>query len=246
MRSAELHLELYGTDKIPNHYLENYDLFFDGLSQQPVVLLELGILTGGSLLLWRDYFPHGKIVGIDRHLPEGFIPGDRISVYQGNQADRGFLTHVASATAPGGYNIIIDDASHIGELTKVAFWHLFTHHLKPGGLYVIEDWGTGYWSDWPDGKSLNLDAYMRFNATPDSVTRVVRILSRFRIAGMLKIPMAGHNYGMVGFIKQLVDEQGASDASRHRMRNPSKRGSMFESMTIMPSIVVIKKSRSAD
>jgi spermidine synthase len=60
---------------------------------------------------------------------------------------------VARKTAPEGFDIIIDDASHFGDLTKIAFWHLFDNHLKPSGLYVIEDWGTGYWSDWTDGKA---------------------------------------------------------------------------------------------
>jgi hypothetical protein len=60
---------------------------------------------------------------------------------------------VARKTAPEGFDIIIDDASHFGDLTKIAFWHLFDNHLKPSRLYVIEDWGTGYWSDWTDGKT---------------------------------------------------------------------------------------------
>src|SRR5438309_8699047 len=51
-------------------------------------------------------------------------------------------------TAPEGFDVIIDDCSHIGELTRISFWHLFEHHLKPGGLYVIEDWSTGYWDSW--------------------------------------------------------------------------------------------------
>ncbi|HDM77296.1 MAG TPA: hypothetical protein ENG51_12645 [Deltaproteobacteria bacterium] len=105
-----------------------------------------------------------------------------------------------------GFDIIIDDASHIGELTKIAFWHLFDNHLKPGGLYVIEDWGTGYWDDWPDGK--------RFNAKPKILSTVwPKVLSRLNIARKIpfKIPTSSHNYGMVGFIKDLVDEQGAAD-----------------------------------
>ena len=63
------------------------------------------------------------------------------------------LSVVARKTAPEGFDIIIDDASHFGDLTKIAFWHLFDNHLKPSGLYVIEDWGTGYWRDWTDGKT---------------------------------------------------------------------------------------------
>jgi hypothetical protein len=73
---------------------------------------------------------------------------------KGNQADKAFLSKVASKTAPDGFDIIIDDASHIGELTKTSFWHLFDHHLKPGGLYAIEDWGTGYLDDFTDGRKF--------------------------------------------------------------------------------------------
>jgi 23S rRNA U2552 (ribose-2'-O)-methylase RlmE/FtsJ len=117
-----------------------------------IKLLEVGIHKGGSLQLWRDYFPRDTIVGIDLRLPENFVPGERVQVFEGSQSDERFLSEVAKKTAPEGFDIIIDDASHIGELTKTTFWHLFDHHLKPGGLYAIEDWCTGYWDDFPDAR----------------------------------------------------------------------------------------------
>lgn len=63
MRSHQLHLEQYQTDKIVHHYLEQYDTVFKPWVDREIVLLELGIHKGGSLLLWRDYFLRGKIVG---------------------------------------------------------------------------------------------------------------------------------------------------------------------------------------
>lgn|GEM_PF-1870158 len=127
-----------------------------------------------------------------------------------------------------GFDIIIDDASHIGELTKIAFWHLFDNHLKPGGLYVIEDWGTGYWDDWPDGK--------RFDAKPKILSTVwPKVLSRLNIARKIpfKIPTSSHNYGMVGFIKDLVDEQGAADLTRARLTGKPTRQSKFERLPFL-------------
>jgi hypothetical protein len=64
-------------------------------------------------------------------------------MFQGSQDDTAFLSDVARRTAPSGFDLIIDDASHIGMLTKVAFWHLFDNHLKSSGLYAIEDWALG-------------------------------------------------------------------------------------------------------
>lgn len=126
--------------------------------EKRINLLEIGVDKGGSLRLWQDYFPHGNIVGIDWEPPKDFVPGERIQIFKGSQDDEQFLSRVANQAAPDGFDIIIDDASHVGELTKRTFWHLFDNHLKPGGLYVIEDWGTGYWDDWPDGKAINREA----------------------------------------------------------------------------------------
>lgn len=145
--------------------------------------------------------------------------GERIQLFEGSQTDTRFLTEVATSCAPDGFDIIMDDASHMGELTKKAFWHLFDDHLKAGGIYIIEDWGTGYWDDWPDGKAYR---------PPDIQDREGKFYC--------------HSYGMVGFIKELVDEQGASDLTRARQDSKLKRGSKFESLLIAPSIVFVRKA----
>ena len=130
-------------------------------------------------MLWREHFPNGKIVGIDHVTVTLEDAEHRIQVYTGRQENTEFLSRVAHDSAPAGFDIIIDDASHVGALARRPFWHMFDRHLKPGGSYVIEDWGTGYWSDWEDGRLLR-------QGEP-------------------------HQAGMVGFIKELVDEQGRAD-----------------------------------
>lgn len=243
MRSLELSLNEYDSDKINNDHLKKYDQVFKPYIDKKIALLELGVLKGGSLKLWRDYFPFGTIVGIDIKLPESFDPGERIHIFEGNQADLQFLSQVANKMAPEGFDIIIDDASHVGEPTKTAFWHLFDNHLKPNGLYVIEDWGTGYWGDWPDGKRLNLESYAQQKFTP---TRFwLFFLKKMGKLG-LKLPMHGHCYGMVGFIKQLIDEQAAEDATKGTQKGKPARRSKFEKMVIMSSIVFIKKAFNYD
>ena len=204
MRSTELDLSRYDSDKIGNRYLEKYDPVFTPLADRPVNLLEVGVFKGGSLLLWKDYFPNGTISGIDLQMPPDWQDQDRVRLFQGSQSDTTFLDRVATEVAPDGFDVIIDDASHIGSLTEITFWHLFTNHLKQGGIYVIEDWGTGYWDDWHDGASVRA-------ATPFQ-RRLSSFLQRFGL-----IPQDGppsHAFGMVGFIKSLVDEVAAGDVSR--------------------------------
>jgi hypothetical protein len=115
MRSEELDLSKYNTDKINNRYLEWYDPVVQRLVTEKIALLELGVHKGGSLLLWRDYFPKALIVGIDIQAQVDFSREERIRVFQGAQQDTAFLTEVANQTAPEGFDIIIDDASHLGD-----------------------------------------------------------------------------------------------------------------------------------
>ncbi len=234
MRSKQLNLSSYDTDKITHRYLQWYDPILVPWIDKEIKLLEVGIYKGGSLRLWRDYFPLGIIVGVDLNLPEKFQPGERIQIFKGSQSDKQFLSEVANKTAPQGFDIIIDDASHLGELTRITFWHLFDNHLKPGGLYVIEDWGTGYWDDWPDGKALN--------PTKPLVSRIRSVLP-VRISRRIKARC--HSYGMVGFIKELVDEQCASDVTRRTLEGKPSRASNFENLLITPSIVFVRKAELA-
>lgn len=246
----ELNLADYNTDKISNAYLDTYDEFLRPFIGKNISLLELGILNGGSLQLWSDYFTESKIVGVDIHLPKDFNPKGDIHMFKGSQADTKFLSEVCNNSAPEGFDIIIDDASHVGELTKISFWHLFDNHLKPGGLYVIEDWGTGYWEDWPDGRGFE----MRRNSNKPSFFldffRKVRIgfflyfprlLARL-LAYPFVVKMPSHDYGMVGFVKQLLDEQSAKDVTRKRISGKPTRISKFQKMIITPSIVFIIKA----
>lgn len=230
MRSKALDLAAYNTDKIAHYYLEVYDPILAPWIEKEIKLLEVGIHKGGSLQLWRDYFPRGTIVGIDLKLPQGFVPGERIQVFEGSQANTRFLSEVANTTASEGFDIIIDDASHIGELTKTTFWHLFDHHLKPGGLYAIEDWGTGYLDDFPDGK--------RFDPKPSLLDRVRSLLPQ-GVSKRLKVPFPCHSYGMVGFIKELVDEQAAGSIAMGRKGR--FRRSKFENLVITPGVVFVTK-----
>lgn len=230
MRSQLLDLKKYDTDKIPHEYLQFYDPVFSEYAEKEINLLELGILEGGSLMLWRDYFPQGHIFGIDLRIPPKFTNQERIRVFEGSQTDTDFLSKVA-ANAPGGFDIIIDDASHMGKPTRISFWHLFDHHLKAGGIYVIEDWGTGYWGDWPDGEVFNSNHKLR-RAALGLVERLGLWKGRY---------FYNHSFGMVGFIKQLVDEQGYGDLSRAAMTRRPSRASKFQSLLITPAMVFIRK-----
>ena len=134
-----------GSDKGPT-YITLYERFFERLRDKPVRLLELGIASGGSLRYWAGYFPHGQIVGLDLAPPP--IDHPRITTVAGNQANTAALDACGDS-----FDIVIDDCAHVATAARASFDHLFPKVVS-GGIYAIEDWGTGYWSNWEDGASF--------------------------------------------------------------------------------------------
>jgi len=255
MQTKKLDAAAYDTDKADHpHYLRNYEEYFRPLVDQPVRLLELGIYKGGSLRLWRDYFQKGLIVGLDRQAIKIEDPSGRIRTYEGTQQDTNLLDRIGHENAPEGFDVIIDDCSHVGELTRISFWHLFDRHLKPGGLYVIEDWGTGYWRRWFDGVSYDYRPDIRFRPVPFKLTSAISRLQKKTgrvplVSGLLEMSKRAinrgrfysHDYGLVGFVKELVDECGMADITRADRGRPPYRPSKFREMKIAASQVFIVK-----
>ena len=58
----------------------------------------------------------------------------------------------------------------------------------------------------------------------------------------MKVPFHCHSYGMVGFVKELVDEQGAADIAMGSKAGWRK--SKFKNILITPGIVIVAKAAS--
>ncbi|MBN1472365.1 MAG: hypothetical protein JW925_11330 [Syntrophaceae bacterium] len=242
-------------------YLDNYERFFSDIKNENITLLELGIFRGESLLLWENYFSNGKIIGIDIKTANVPSKSGRIFEFQGYQQDTDFLDAVARECASGGFDIIIDDASHIGDISKITFWHLFDNHLKPGGIYVIEDWRTGYWDAWIDGatyKQAKESSFLR-PFSHGCVEKGLIFTERNLKGGLLKQIMMSllgklkkstykhhfpsHDFGMVGFVKELIDELGMDMITNpERGSKVPQRQPKFKRMEIGPGQVFIIKN----
>lgn len=99
-------------------------------------LLEVGIAQGMGLKLFGDYFgTDSTITGLDLSL-----------TFDTKEFDSRFKFITGDATKPeiveklGGkmFDVVIDDASHM-QADQVSTFNLLKSHVKPGGLYVIED-----------------------------------------------------------------------------------------------------------
>jgi hypothetical protein len=74
-----------------DHYFDVYHRHFERFRNTDVHILEIGILSGGSLEMWRDYFgPRCHVYGVDVEEACLRYASDSIQVFIGDQADRDF------------------------------------------------------------------------------------------------------------------------------------------------------------
>ena len=120
----------HGTDKVDHNYLKVYDELFSPIRDKAITLLEIGIYKGASIKMWREYFPNGYIIGIDKAENSYDFVDEKTFIIKADVCNYNFLL--------GQYDIIIDDGSHIPEEQIAAYQKLFPL-VKPGGYYIIED-----------------------------------------------------------------------------------------------------------
>jgi predicted O-methyltransferase YrrM len=128
--------------------VEDYLAVFDDFPDANMV--ELGIMDGGSVALAALAATPAKLVALE--LDEERVAAlddllgrlgltERIRPYYGvNQADRTRLRAVMDDEfGDQQLDLVVDDASHLLNETRASFETLFPR-LRPGGLFLIEDW----------------------------------------------------------------------------------------------------------
>ena len=168
-----------------------YERYFAPLRDEKLTVLEVGVYEGESTRVFAEYFRNSQILAVDIEDLANLGDVPNVSFHQFSQTDANAWRDLLEEKAPDGVDIVIDDASHVGLFSQITFCHLFPR-LKPGGLYVVEDWGSGYFPFHVDGAPF---------------TPTLPEVSGTEIPKNIK----SHDAGMVGFLKWLIDLQGAQD-----------------------------------
>lgn len=124
------------TDK---HFVHNtipvYESLFAPIRDHVSRVLEIGINSGVSHRMWRDYFPNATVVGIDIvDLCNGMLGEDRIVAHFADAYTEEMVEKLRSTP----FDVIIDDGPHSLESQCFVAQH-YTGLLAPGGVLVIED-----------------------------------------------------------------------------------------------------------
>jgi hypothetical protein len=214
---AERHYRPGDVTRKHESYLALYTRLLEPRRDAPLRILELGVSSGASMLMWRDFLPRAMIIGIDiAAAPACIIDQPRIHFLKGSQDDPETLDR-AAYLAGGFFDLIVDDASHLGYLTKRSFNYLFPRWLAPGGSYVIEDIGTAFLPAYPDGSEYVLPPW-------EDAVRGTELFT-------------SHQFGMVGMVKQLIDHLMQELITGRRSYLPVRR------IEIESNIAIIEKAR---
>lgn len=151
-------LHLFGSDKQragEHQYGATYHIFLRPYRYKPLRLLEIGVLSGASLLAWRAFFPFGRFFGADIDKKTHF-DGGRIATRIADQSSAADLAALCSRDGP--FDVVLDDGSHQNAHQIFTFYELFPR-LAENGLYIIEDIQTSFWPGFFGGAHFSDPAF---------------------------------------------------------------------------------------
>lgn len=140
-------------------------------------LLEIGVMDGASLRMWREYYPKAEIVGVDID-DKSHLEINGVTILKLDATDPKALDSL------GMFDIIVDDGSHMTADQQASFEHLYLNQLSPKGYYIIEDLHTSLMPsyvnspvttlEYLDHAMLEYEFYRRDKAVKDSMTCVIK------------------------------------------------------------------------
>jgi hypothetical protein len=153
MSLAEL-IDNSHTDKNTTHsYLELYESLLSNKRETAKNILEIGIgdfgpKNGGSIKLWRDYFPNATIYGLDilshDRIIDELLDDRRVVLYTSTDAynESFFRTHFLYRNMK--FDFMLDDGPHTLESMK-QFIKLYSQVMTDDGILIIEDVQSWDW-----------------------------------------------------------------------------------------------------
>lgn len=123
-------------------YFSVYDDLFSKYINKKIIFVEIGILNGGSLQIWKKFFgDKARIIGIDLNPKCKKFEEKGIEVFIGDQSNPKFWKYFFRKV--GKVDIILDDGGHTNKqqiLTTVSC----IPNINNNGMLVTEDTHTSY------------------------------------------------------------------------------------------------------
>ncbi|MCA0908463.1 class I SAM-dependent methyltransferase [Ruegeria marisrubri] len=123
-------------------YFDVYDKLFSPYIGKDITFVEIGVLGGGSLFMWREFFgPQARIIGVELNPDAKRWEQEGFEIFIGSQSDPDFLEKIVREV--GDIDIVLDDGGHTYE-QQIITTECLLPHIKDGGMLVVEDTHTSY------------------------------------------------------------------------------------------------------
>jgi len=118
-------------------YFPAYERHLSRFIGKEVHILEIGVQSGGSLIMWKSVFGSSAYVyGCDINPNCKAYEDSRTRVFIGDQESPEFWERVLNAVPQ--IDILIDDGGHTEE-QQIATLGIMLPRISPGGVYITED-----------------------------------------------------------------------------------------------------------
>ena len=168
------------SQKLEN-YFGVYETLFKNLQGSNCTFMEIGILHGGSLFMWREFLgPKARIIGVDLNPNAAKWKDYGFEIYIGSQTDPNFWKYLE--TNVGSFDAILDDGGHTNEqqMSSVIFG---AGLLKNGGVLVIEDTHSNFWSSFGNPSKSSFANFS--HKISDNLTKFGCVRKDTRLSGLI-------------------------------------------------------------
>jgi len=140
-------------------YFPVYDKLFGPYAGRPITFVEIGVLNGGSLFMWRDFLgPEARIIGIDLNPEAKRWEAEGFEIFTGSQTNPKFWEAFFAEVGP--VNVLLDDGGHTFE-QQVVTASCALPHIRDGGILVVEDTHTSYMAEFGGPSPLSFIGWAR-------------------------------------------------------------------------------------
>lgn len=154
-----------------NTYFDVYDELFLKYRNKKIVFVEIGVLGGGSLFMWRRFFGNkARIIGVDMNPNAKKWKKYGFEIIIGNQSDKNFWKKFISEI--GQIDIVLDDGGHTYN-QQIITTEMLLENIRDGGTLVVEDTHTSYLSGFGPKK------YSFVNYTKNMIDLINNRFSKF-------------------------------------------------------------------
>ena len=124
------------------NYFHIYDKILKNYKNKKIKFIEIGIFSGGSLFMWKNFLGHkAEIIGVDINPEAKRFEKYGFKIFIGNQADPKFWKKIFKKI--GKVDIILDDGGHTN-YQQISTINHCASNINDNGKIIVEDTHCSY------------------------------------------------------------------------------------------------------